>query len=156
MSTPPKADPSIYPRMRENVLRLRLKNCESGAVQIVLMDWHVPNGTASVLASADGTTSIYLSSGGGYLGGGQKHPQIRDAARRAVSIAGSLKEHFRKTEQFDLPPREAVAFYLVTDEGVFSAQAIEAEMRTGASALTPLGGAMQSIVTGYRLATAKT
>jgi hypothetical protein len=35
----------------------------------VLMDWGIPAGSAPVVALADGTTSVYLSSGGGLLGG---------------------------------------------------------------------------------------
>src|SRR6516225_870477 len=32
----------------------------------VVMDWGVPNGTATVMALSDGSASIYLSGGGGY------------------------------------------------------------------------------------------
>ncbi|HEX6495514.1 MAG TPA: hypothetical protein VF018_08530, partial [Acidobacteriaceae bacterium] len=85
-----RADPAIYVQLREHALQLRLSYLANNSVQVVLMDWNVSNGTATVLAAADGTASVYLSSGGGFLGGGQKYPTIRDAALRAIHLATNL------------------------------------------------------------------
>jgi hypothetical protein len=72
VNKPPKANPAIYPKLREHaLLKIRLNNLSGDSVHSVLMDWHVTNGTATVFAAADGTASLYLSSGGGFLGGGQ-------------------------------------------------------------------------------------
>jgi hypothetical protein len=151
MDTPHKADPAIYPRLREHMLTSKLQNYESGAVQKALMDWHVTNGTVTVLAGADGSASMYLSSGGGFIGGGQGYPELREAAQRAIGIAIELKSRFKKTENFDLPQRENVVFFITTDDGVYTAVVSEAEVRRGKSPFAALGGAMQAIVTGYRL-----
>jgi hypothetical protein len=150
-----RADPAIYSKLRGHAFELRLSGLESRAVHAVLMDWHVSSGTATVLASADGTASIYLSSGGGHLGGGQGHPEIREAALHAVRLATSLLPHFQPTETFDLPGREDVAFYLITGEGVHSAVIREEKLKNGTAALTALGAAMQMIITRYRLTTAQ-
>lgn len=64
-----KADPAIYSKMRLGALGRELPETAKGAVLLTLMDWHVPNGTFTVLAAWDGTASIYLSNGGGYIGG---------------------------------------------------------------------------------------
>src|ERR1700761_6513254 len=88
MDTPGKADPAIYPKLREHMLQLRLPNLPDGAIHAVLMDWPVTNGMMTALAATDGTASLYLSSGGGFLGGGQKYPAIREAALNAVEVAG--------------------------------------------------------------------
>jgi hypothetical protein len=151
MNQPGKADPSIYPKMREHALQIQPPSREPGSVGAILMDWHVGNGTASVLAAFDGTASVYLSSGDGFIGGGQSYPEVREAALRAVRIASGLMAQFEKTDGFDLPARDNVAFFVTTNDGVHKAEASEAELRSGTSSLTALGGTMQMIVTGYRL-----
>jgi hypothetical protein len=63
MNIPPKADPAIYPKLREHaLLKIRLNNLSGDSVHSVLMDWNISNGTATVFATADGTASVYLSS----------------------------------------------------------------------------------------------
>jgi hypothetical protein len=65
MDAEPKADPAIYPKLRSHALGIRLGGLAEGAVHAVLMDWHVNTGTVTVMAAADGTASLYLSSGCG-------------------------------------------------------------------------------------------
>jgi len=153
MSTPPKANPAIYPAMRRNALEMKVP--ETPGVRLLLMDWIVANGTATVLASADGTASVYLSSGGGFIGGGQRYPQIGEAARRAVGLANEALPLAAKTATFDLPKGGDVYFYLKTSEAVYLAIAREAKLRDGSDPLARLGGMMQAIVTGYRLSQPK-
>ena len=66
-----KTDPAIYSQMRRNALEARLPGIGRDAVHVVLMDWHLEKGTATVVAAADGSASLYLSSGGGYVGGSE-------------------------------------------------------------------------------------
>ena len=82
---PRKADPAVYSQMRRQALEMQVRDVARGAVQIVLMDWHVDKGTVTVLAAADGTASLYLSSGGGFSGGSEKFESIRAAALHAVA-----------------------------------------------------------------------
>jgi hypothetical protein len=152
MSKLPKANPVIYPKLREHaLLKIRLKDLSGDSVHSVLMDWNVSNGTATVFAAADGTASLYLSSGGGFLGGGQKYPVIRNAALHAVQLATDLFPHFKTTETIELPPPGDVFFYLTTCNGVRRAIAKEADLRTGLGPLATLGAIMQEIITQYRL-----
>jgi hypothetical protein len=53
----------------------------------VIMDWVVSNATATVIAFSDGHASIYLSTGGGFIGGGESHESVRNAAKKMVAIA---------------------------------------------------------------------
>jgi len=148
---PHKADPAIYPKLRENALKIRLANLANNSVHAILMDWNVPNGTVTVLAAADGTASMYLSSGGGFLGGGQKYPAIREAALHAVNLAMQLSSLFQMAETIDLPPQGDIFFYLASNTGVLRAVATEAKLKIGTDPLASLGAAMQGIVTAYRL-----
>jgi hypothetical protein len=152
MSAPNKADPAIYPKMREHaLLKIRLNNLPDDSVHSVLMDWAVANGTATVLAAVDGTASVYLSSGGGYLGGGQKYPAIREAALQAVHLATKLFWEFAPTEKTDLPLGGNVFFYLTTNKDLRIAMANEETLKAGSDPLSALGAAMQQIITEYRL-----
>lgn len=146
-----KADPAIYSQLRRNALEVRLPNLEREAVHAVLMDWHVNKGTVTVLAAADGSASLYLSSGGGFIGGSQKVPALRDAALHAVSLANSLQFQFEPTDTTPLPSLGDVTFFLTTGKAVLMAVASEAKLRAGADPLAALSGAMQRIVTEYRL-----
>ena len=89
--------------MRRLALEAQLPNVARGGVHVVLMDWHVERGTVTVVAAADGSASLYLSSGGGYFGGSEKAPAIRQAALHAVALATSLRCHFERTDASPLP-----------------------------------------------------
>ncbi|MGD1061884.1 MAG: hypothetical protein ABR860_01375 [Terracidiphilus sp.] len=141
----------MYRKLRDQMLQSKQPGFEPDAVQAVFMDWNIGNGTATVLAAADGSASVYLSSGGGYIGGGQKYPAIRDAALHAVQIAASLFSQFKSTETIDLPPADEVFFYLKTSNELHLAVAKEADLRAETDPLASLGAMMQEIITQYRL-----
>ena len=66
----------------------------------VLMDWGISRGTVTVAAFADGTASVYLSSGGGSIG----------AVARLTSLSGTrpracLKSHANCSQGCSLQPR---------------------------------------------------
>ena len=146
------ADPSIYLKLRENALRqVRLGNLSGDSVHSVLMDWRIDRGMITVLAAADGTASIYLSNGGGYIGGGQKYPEIRQLAIYAVQTAASLFSQFQVTATIDQPVAGDVFFYLTTKNDIRLAVAKEADLGSKECPFTPLGAAMQGIITQYRL-----
>lgn len=151
MEAPRKTDPATYATMRRHALEMRMPHWPPRAVQSVLMDWHVDHGTVTVLAAADGSASLYLSSGGGFLGGGQRHPEIREAALHAVAVATSLQSQFEQTEMTALPSLGDVTFYVTMGCGIRMVVASEARLRAGTDPLAALGGAMQRIVTEYRL-----
>jgi len=117
----------------------------------VLMDWGIPAGSATVVAIADGTASVYLSSGGGFIGGGQSHESIRAAAKRTVEIADEVQPLMQPTTTYPLPQRGQVTFYVLTDAGIFTASASDDDLRGQRSAFYKLGDSAQTIITEYRL-----
>lgn len=116
-----------------------------------VMDWGVTNGTATIVAISDGTASIYLSSGGGSIGGGQSHDSIRKAAQKMVSIAAAFQPQMRATDTYPLPQQGQVTFYVLTDAGVFTATAPQEELSSHRNPLSKLGDAAQDIIAQYRL-----
>jgi hypothetical protein len=142
--------PSMYLGLREQALRIRLQQSGENPVYAVLMDWFVGRGTATIAAFADGTASVYLNSGGGFLGGAQRYPPLRETAIRAVQVAASLFSLFQPTKNTDLPAPGEVLFYLTTKTGISVARAKEEELRAGTDQLAALGNVMQMIITLYR------
>jgi hypothetical protein len=118
---------------------------------VVLMDWDISPGTATVAAYTDGTASVYLSSGGGYIGGGQSHESIRNAAMKTVEIASELRSLMQPTTTYPLPQRGQVTFYVRTDAGVLTATVPEDDLRRHRSPFYKLGDSAQTIITEYRL-----
>jgi hypothetical protein len=116
----------------------------------VAMDWPQASGFATVVALGDGNASIYLSGGGGYLGG-VSHESIRVAAQKAVEVAGDVQPQMKPTTAYPLPERGQIVFYALTDAGTFTVQVPEAELRNGRSPFAKLGNAMQGVITQYRL-----
>jgi hypothetical protein len=146
-----KANPAHYPKMRANALRMQVPGTTEGSVHMVFMDWSVGQGMATIMAAADGTASLYLSSGGGFIGGGQRYPAIRAAALAAVGVAQAHLELFASTEATDLPKAGEVCFYATTSDGIRRAVASEARLVDGTDPLLALGVAMQRVVTEYRM-----
>jgi hypothetical protein len=116
----------------------------------VLMDWGVRDGTAAVVAMSDGSASVYLSSGGGYLGGIGQEP-IRKAAQNAVEVARGVQLPSQAATDYPLPVQHAVFFYFLTDAGVFVLRTSEKDLGSPTHPLRRVGDAMQGVITEYRL-----
>jgi len=146
-----------YLGLRSQILELKREKiglavpAKSTEPWAAVMDWGVTNGTATVVAIADGTASIYLSSGGGSMGGGQSHDSIRKAAQKMVSIAVEFQPQMQATGTYPLPQRGQVTFYVLTDAGVFTETAPQEELSSHRHPLSKLGDAAQEIITQYRL-----
>jgi hypothetical protein len=116
----------------------------------VVMDWRMTTGSVTVVALADGNASVYLSRGGGSIGG-QSHESIRNAARNAIAAAAEVRAKMLRVETFPQPDPEQVSLYVLTDAGIFGESASVEEIIAGRHSLSKLGNAMQEIITQYRL-----
>ena len=115
----------------------------------VLVEVGYPQVAATVVALGDGTASLYLSAGGGAIGGGQ-HPSIQAAARRLVALAGRHAAGMTPVREFPLPGPGEVTFYLLTDAGVRRGGAAERALEAGDHPLSELFFAGHEIITGLR------
>ncbi len=147
-------DPSVYMGLRD--LALHNAPAPPDAANkpnepfAVIMDWGINEGTATIAAFSVGTASIYLSSGGGFLGGGQSHESIRSLARQIIKIAGETMPLMQRTTSYPLPEQGHVIFYARTPSGIFTATAYEEELSSHRSPLSKLGDTAQAIVSEYR------
>jgi hypothetical protein len=122
----------------------------SGAL-VAMMDIGVAGGTATFVAIADGSVSMYTSSGGGVIGAGE-HAAVRAAADRFRAVAAGVRAELQRTTEFPLPDQGDVRFQLRTEDGGYTGVAPEAALRSGRHPLSELYAAGQDLITEIRLA----
>jgi hypothetical protein len=153
-STPGRAD--VYPGLRSQALhgsRASFGLSEPASPSSpwgALMEIGMDNGTATLVALSDGNASLYLSTGGGYIGG-IGHESVRTAAQRMVTVAAEFQGSMKAVKNSPPPKSGRVAFYALTDKGVLSAEALEEDLGNGRSPLSKLFFAGQDVITQYRL-----
>lgn len=131
-----------YTKLRTQVLQLRAGDIElppSDAVEpvVILMETGYPEAVATLIAVADGTTSMYFSNGGGVIGAGE-HDAVRTVSLAFLGKAPDFLTELTPTDNFPLPEEGRVRFYLVVDGGVLTAEAAEEDLGEGRHALSPL------------------
>jgi hypothetical protein len=155
----PIPDPApIYIEMRKQVLTL-VPN-EVGIVQSqeipnvwgVLMEMGYPKAVVTLVSLADGTTSLYFGNGGGIIGGGE-YPAVAKASKTLVSHSEKYFKSIIPTTSFPLPSLGRVKFYILTFEGVFTADGEEKDLGKGQHNLSPLFYSGQEVITQLRLNT---
>ena len=117
----------------------------------VIMDWVISNATATIIAFSNGHASIYLSTGGGFIGG-ESHESVRTAAKKMIAAAVECQPYTHASSEYPLPQRqEEVLFYLLTDAGIFTTSASNEDLGNHHHPLWKLHDAAQGIITRFRL-----
>ena len=101
--------------------QLGLPTSDENKVFGIVMDWDLGDGIATVAAYETGDASMYLSSGGGVIGGGQ-HDNVRQAVFPYVQLGQEFLSESKRTESTPLPGKDCVRFYLLTNKGTYYAQ----------------------------------
>jgi hypothetical protein len=118
----------------------------------VIMEMGFPNGTATLLALADGTTSLYYSSGGGVIGG-QGYESVRRANAALLAEANRLVSRMTPTSTCPLPAARTTTFYARTDSGVLAGGGADEDLGHGRHDLSSLLRAGHGVLTELRLLT---
>ncbi len=116
----------------------------------LLMETGYPEAVATLVAVADGTTSLYFSNGGGIIGAGA-HAAVADASRRWLETAGGFLPHLAATIDPTLPSDGDTQFVAVTPDGLLSGLTREDDLGEGRHPLSPLFHAGQDVITQIRL-----
>lgn len=152
---PRPAAAEVYLRLRQQVLTLEpgsigLDSASPNPVWGVLMETGHPEAVVTLVAIADGSVSLYLSHGGGFIGMGQ-HEGPRTASRDLLSAAPTFLEHARQTCEFPLPEPGHTRFYFLTFDGTYTAEAGEDDLAHGQHPMSPLFAKAQDVITQMRL-----
>jgi hypothetical protein len=125
-------------------------DADNGAPWGILMEMGYPNGIATLVSFATGDASLYFSAGGGVIGGGAQE-DVSSAAKRFVSAAQGYVDGMKLTTSYPLPESDQVKFYVLTSQGVRTAEDSAEALGRGESDLSPLFYAGQDVITGLRI-----
>lgn len=150
---PPPA--GVYTGLRGQIFGLKpadlgLTGTEADAVWGALMEMGYPRGAASLVCLADGTTSLYFSTGGGILGGGQ-HREVTQAGRDFLTAVGTALPAFQPAREYPLPQVGQVRFYALAGQNVYTTFAPEDDLGHHRLPLAELFYAGQQVITQLRL-----
>ena len=142
--------------LREGVLSRTMLIEATGAdapLRAYVMDWQVGGSQLATLVSFDdGTTSIYLSSGGGIIGAGTI-PSVQPVASEFRDTFKSLEKHFRPVSAWPPPSDGGFVFYLVDRESTRATTEFQgSELRSRNHPLTTLESIGQKLFTAVRTA----
>ena len=121
-----------------------------GNIWGVLMETGFDDGAFTLVALADGTASLYFSTGGGIIGAGQ-HETVREALRDFILLANEFESAGEPVHEFPMPDDGWVNFYFRTFAGVLHYSAEEVELGEGRDPLSPLFHAGHRVLTEIRL-----
>ena len=146
----------IYGDLRERALRADPADIglhptpEVPRVYGALMETAYPSGTATVVSFCDGTTSLYTSTGGGVIGGGE-HASVAAATRAFIEAADQFRAEMEPTTTFPPPTVGSVRFQILTFTGGLTVEAEEQALGENRHRLSPLFYAGHEVITQLRL-----
>lgn len=116
----------------------------------VVVDWSVGNGFGTFVALADGTASMYTSSGGGTIGAAGR-PEMDAAGERLLRTVEKHLDRFGEVGAPGPPVVGSVVYWVLTRDGVRAVAHDASGPPAGDAALAELGAAFQDYVTAFRL-----
>lgn len=115
----------------------------------VVMDTAYEIGVATLVAFADGTTSLYTSTGSGIIGGGA-HAQVVKAVRALLRIAEDHRSEFSPDPSDEPPPVGSVTMRLLLFSGRVAVTEEETALGEGQRATSPLFHAAHAVIAELR------
>lgn len=115
----------------------------------ILMETGYENTVASLVAFADGSASLYLSSGGGVIGAGQ-HVTVRATLQPFFLAAEKQINGFTPATETPHPKRGRVRFYVRTFQGTITAEADEQDLGNMRHELSPVFHAGHAVIAAIR------
>ena len=143
-----------YDGLRNMVFSLNAKSlgCEVNDPKqslCTVMEWKISDATSTLVSVIDGSTSIYLSSGGGVIGGGA-HKKVVDVSSVFIKESEKYLDLMKKDMEHILPQQGHVSFYIVTIDGVYKYEGKEEEMTNGKDKFSKLFMNAQNVITELR------
>lgn len=123
---------------------------EDSTVVAVLLEWGQANGSATVAAMADGTTSLYTSTGGGVIGAGA-HALVREANRRLMQAAQDHLEEFTPTTETPVPAQGRLAIVIRTTHDLRRSEVTLADVQRGTVRGQAVFDAANEVTTALRV-----
>ncbi len=135
--------------LRDQALKARLQAPAGGRVFGGLMDWSLNGGLATLFALADGTASLYLSGGGGVIGG-SAHLAVREAARRFLLTLEQLLPQMSADPSGEKPPPGMTDLRALTPDGRYVARVATELLGRGLHPMAAAFHAGQAVIAELR------
>jgi hypothetical protein len=145
-----------HPSTQNPYLGLRAQFLTLGQEQVdaplrgVALELGMAGAVATIVCVADGTTSMYTSTGGGYIGMG-KDEQVRQANAVFRAAVAAHLDALATVDDVPLPPQGEVNVVAVTADGLRLLSCLEREAQDPGSPAHLLYVAGQDVVTRMRL-----
>ena len=132
----------FYENMRNMALtvtaeQLGINEIENDKVYGLVTEMGMDIGTATVAAFLTGDASIYLSSGGGFIGGGS-HQDVNEKIKVIVEKIQKFKQDAVKIKNAELPKSDEIRFNFLTKNGLYQINAKNDEIMSEKSKFTEL------------------
>lgn len=115
----------------------------------VVMETGVDAGWYTLVVMADGSTSLYFSTGGGIIGSGSK-PDVVDASRALIETAHEFVAHAEPAASFEPPANGMTSLHFLTFDGVRSHIAVEDALGEQRDAFWPVFHAAHAVLAAVR------
>lgn len=151
---------SSYEDLRAQVLspeniRMAVKTPEDGApyppVLGVALEESMDAGSYFVFGLLSGTASLYLSSGGGSLGGEGQAP-VKNAAIALTTLGAGYADKAPVVEAAPVPAANRVQFILLGADGIRAIEFAQSEVSSDGHEWQPLYAAAHEVITAFRVA----
>ena len=130
--------------------KMRLQRSGTNQAWGVLMEIGYPGVIVTLVTLADGTVSLYFSTGGGIIGVGQ-HEGPRKASESFLAYAQGFLGHAKPTRDFPLPKQGNIRFYFLTFDCILTVEAKEDDLKGNRLELSPLYHKAHEVITRARL-----
>ncbi|MBB5868907.1 hypothetical protein F4553_002286 [Allocatelliglobosispora scoriae] len=148
MSTP---DPAMFLQLRGHLLSTDPETVGLARSERfpeawgLMMETAYPQGAVSLVALADGTTSLYFSNGGGIIGGGE-HQHIARASITAVGLLQTFAADMPVEAEAALPGPGHTIIRALGYAGHRSIEAAEDDLGYGRHQLSPVFHAVHRVI----------
>lgn len=118
----------------------------------VAFEWGVSaNGSITLIALKDGTTSLYYSTGGGIIGAGER-PDVRLASNKLFKSVVDDRLALHETKTLPLASTGHVIFYALSDDHPLSSGEIDvADIQKPGNTFYAAGNAAQAVISKIRI-----
>ena len=120
-----KTEQNLYEEMRNMAFKVKPEELglslpkDKVVVYGLVMDWEMDGAIATTVSYQTGDASLYLSTGGAVIGGGQ-HQNVNSTAKKFVVFAQTFLDKATKVETHALPENKEVIFYFLTNKGIYA------------------------------------
>ena len=129
-------------------LKIAIPNSDTFIYGIV-MDWDMGDVIVTLTAFVTGACSMYLSTGGGIVGGG-KNPEVAEMAVELVTGAKEYIDMAQPVTTTDQPAANCIRFYFLTNHRMFLVEEQIDNFDSGKSLLLPFFEKANEVITGLR------